>query len=193
MKRLALSLVAASAVMSMDVASAGDFDEGGWDETTAEVITYGMPVVALGITQLKGDKEGRKEWFWTLVATNAVHGATKLAFKDSEWGGRPGSTHRYSFPSGHTANGAAMSVFLWERYGWQYGVPAYLATSFVVWERVNDGKHHERDIYAGAAIGFLAAILITTPYVPEAARAADFTIVPVLASDNVGVQFSFRM
>jgi hypothetical protein len=194
MKRLTMSVLATSLAAALGPASAlAEFDEGGWDETTSEAITYGMPALAFGITQWKGDKEGRNEWFWTLVATNVVHGGTKLAFKDHEWGERPGSTHRYSFPSGHAANGVAMSEFLLERYGWRYGVPAYLATGFVIWERLNDEKHHERDIYVGSAIGFIAATWITEEYVPEKAKKAGLSILPVADAGSVGVLFSFRM
>lgn len=190
---LAYSLICMSVASAQtEPADDGGFDEGGWDETTAEIITYGMPVAALGIAQLKGDKEGRNEWFWTLVATNTLQGAVKLAFKDSEWGKRPGSTNRYSFPSGHTANGVAISEFLLERYGWRYGIPAYFGTGFVVWERLNDQKHNERDIYAGAAIGFIVATWITEEYIPKG-KNAPLAVVPVVDAENVGLLLHYRL
>lgn len=186
--RLNGALLAACALFAMPAHA--EFDEGGWDETTAEVITYGLPAVAFSIAHfMKEDKEGRNEWFWTLVGTNVIHGATKLAFKDHEWGKRPGSEHRYSFPSGHTANTVAMSEFLLERYGWRYAIPAYLGTGFVIWERLNDQKHHERDIYVGAAIGFLVSTWITEEYVPPqvAASLRGVSVVPVVDSSTAGL------
>ena len=51
-----------------------------------------------------------------------------------------------------------------KRYGWQYGVPAYAAASFVAYSRVEAGDHHPHDVIAGAAIGIVSSYIFTKPY-----------------------------
>jgi membrane-associated phospholipid phosphatase len=51
-----------------------------------------------------------------------------------------------------------------KRYGWIYGIPAYVAASFVGYSRVEEKAHYAHDVLAGAAIGILSSYLFTTPY-----------------------------
>lgn len=51
-----------------------------------------------------------------------------------------------------------------KRYGWEYGVPAYAAASFVAYSRVESGQHHPHDVIAGAGIGILSSYIFTKPY-----------------------------
>ena len=51
-----------------------------------------------------------------------------------------------------------------KRYGWEYGIPAYAAASFVAYSRVEAGEHHPHDVVAGAAIGIMSSYLFTRPY-----------------------------
>ncbi len=50
-----------------------------------------------------------------------------------------------------------------KRYGWDYGIPAYAAASFVGYSRVESGKHYAHDVVAGAAIGIIAVIFSPDP------------------------------
>ncbi|MBI2383795.1 MAG: phosphatase PAP2 family protein [Gammaproteobacteria bacterium] len=61
-----------------------------------------------------------------------------------------------SFPSGHTSISFAGAEFIRKQYGWGWGVPAYLAASYVGWSRVESGNHWTHDVLAGAAIGILS-------------------------------------
>ena len=54
--------------------------------------------------------------------------------------------------------------FMRERYGWEYGVPAYALASFVGYSRVESRQHYPHDVIAGAAIGILSSYLFTKPY-----------------------------
>jgi membrane-associated phospholipid phosphatase len=51
-----------------------------------------------------------------------------------------------------------------KRYGWEYGVPAYAAASFVAYSRVEANRHYPRDVIAGAGIGILSSYIFTRPY-----------------------------
>ncbi|HEX3664216.1 MAG TPA: hypothetical protein VHU23_03165 [Rhizomicrobium sp.] len=44
---------------------------------------------------------------------------------------RPDHSDNQSFPSDTAALAFAPAQFLWTRYGWQYGAPAYLAAGYV--------------------------------------------------------------
>jgi membrane-associated phospholipid phosphatase len=70
----------------------------------------------------------------------------------------------YSFPSGHTSSSFCSAEFLRARYGWRYGLPAYLAAAFVGYSRVESDHHYAHDVVASAAIGIASSYLFTTPY-----------------------------
>lgn len=69
-----------------------------------------------------------------------------------------------SFPSGHTSISFSAAEFMRERYGWEYGLPAYAVASFVGYSRVESNQHYPRDVVAGAAIGILSSYIFTKPY-----------------------------
>jgi len=69
-----------------------------------------------------------------------------------------------SFPSAHTSCSFTAAEFLRKRYGWEYGVPAYLAAAFVGYCRVEGNYHYTHDVIAGAAIGILSSYFLTDPY-----------------------------
>ena len=67
---------------------------------------------------------------------------------------RPDKSDFESFPSDTSALAFAPAQYLWDRYGWQYGVPAYLAAGFVGFSRIDAKKHHWYDVAASAGIAF---------------------------------------
>ena len=70
---------------------------------------------------------------------------------------------RLSFPSGHAASAFTGAAFLQMRYGWKFGVPAYLLAGYVGYSRVESKHHHTSDVVAGAAIGIAANLVFTRP------------------------------
>lgn len=105
------------------------------------------------------DATGRAQ----LAESAALTGATTLILKAAVDKKRPNG-HAHSFPSGHTSDAAFGAAFLQRRYGWTYGVPAYLLTGFVAWSRVESQEHFPEDVIAGAAIGIVASYLFTRTY-----------------------------
>ena len=61
----------------------------------------------------------------------------------------------------------AAAASLQNRYGWKIGIPAHLAASFVGLARVEANKHHWHDVLAGAALGEISGLLITSKKNPE--------------------------
>ena len=86
---------------------------------------------------------------------------------------------------GHTADSFAAATFINQRYGWEYGVPSYIAASYVAYTRVASDKHHIEDVLAGAAIGMLAGWYFTDPY-------EDISIIPLANNGTYGVLISGR-
>lgn len=66
---------------------------------------------------------------------------------------RPDGSDNYSFPSGHSATAFAFASVVGAEHPWYFGVPAYLAASFVAFSRINDNRHRFHDIAAGATLG----------------------------------------
>jgi membrane-associated phospholipid phosphatase len=95
----------------------------------------------------------------TAVTVGVTSGLQVVAVNEE----RPnGGSH--SFPSGHASFSFTMAEFMRKRYGWEYGIPAYVAASFVGYSRVEANDHYTHDVVAGAAIGILSSYIFTTPY-----------------------------
>ena len=93
---------------------------------------------------------------------------------------RPDGTGHHAFPSTHTAVAFNGSTFLMKRYGWKWGVPAYVVSSFVAWGRVKTDRHDWWDVLGGAAIGAGSAFIFTRPFVKN----VDVTISPTTFGDR---------
>ncbi len=111
----------------------------------------------------KGDYKGLLQLGESLAASVAVSYALKYTVSKE----RPDGSDNRSFPSNHTGFSFAGATFLQERYGWQWGLPAYVVSSYVAWGRVYSEQHDFWDVFAGAAIGTGSAFLLTTPFAKE--------------------------
>ncbi len=89
---------------------------------------------------------------------------TAYALKQIVHERRPDGSDFQSFPSETTALSASGSSFLWARYGWTYGLPAFAATQFVSYSRVQAKKHHWYDTLASSAIAAGYGYVLTTPF-----------------------------
>ena len=67
-----------------------------------------------------------------------------------------------------------------KRYGWKWGVSAYVVSSFVAWGRVHTDRHDWWDVLGGAAIGAGTAFIFTRPFV----KGADVSIAPTAFGDS---------
>jgi membrane-associated phospholipid phosphatase len=123
-------------------------------------IAIALPVVAGAITLYKNDTTGLAELgVDTFLTVGTVYGLSRIVREE-----RPDHSDQHSFPSNTTALAAAPAAFLWQRYGWQYGVPAYAAAAFVAYSRVDGQKHHWWDVATSGAIGLAYSEIFTTRY-----------------------------
>ena len=146
------------------------FKPGTWDGTFFEKAgrDLGSPVTLVGGTAayaLSGWASGDKEQVETagimslgLVGTSAtVQGLKHLTGRT-----RPDGSDDYSFPSGHTANSFLAAAVLAKEYGGATAIVSYGAASFVGASRIFGGRHHFSDVLAGAVIGQLFGLLVTS-------------------------------
>lgn len=145
------------------------------------LVMTAIPVSAIGIAFFKHDVEGEKQWLRNLAANQALTSVARLGFNETDWGRRPNG-HPYGFPSGHVAFAGSGAAFLSERYGWQYGVPAWLATAYVAYNRVDNHDHRWRDVIASGLISYGVGKLFVTP---ENAT----HIAPVIGPEWIGMRW----
>jgi membrane-associated phospholipid phosphatase len=124
--------------------------------TYSDIAQYAIPGTAGAISIAKKDGTG----FLQLgVGVGITYGVTR-AFKFGINSERPnGGAH--SFPSGHVSGAFSGASYLHYRYGWQWGLPAYVAASFVGYSRVKTDAHHWYDVVGGAVIANLVAYVLT--------------------------------
>lgn len=152
--------------------------------TTGEIgdaLEFVVPAAGLAGSLIKRDWQGSRQFAYGLLSTIAVtHGLKATISKE-----RPDKRDDDSFPSSHTAVTMHTAAYLHERYGWRYGLPAYLAAAYVGYSRVHDERHDEQDVLAGALVGYVAGRLFTTRY-------QQLEVVPLVGEDVVGLTLRLR-
>jgi membrane-associated phospholipid phosphatase len=128
-------------------------------KSSTKVADFGktaMPLTALGISLIKLD--------WLGAALSQVL-AQGLYMTNSKFEHRIGKKRPCgcsgAFPSGHMIMYASSSSYLHYRYGWQYGLPAYLATIGFSVDRVNNKAHSWGDMLGTFAIVNLVTYIVT--------------------------------
>jgi membrane-associated phospholipid phosphatase len=153
----------------------------GADDISGHAVMAAIPVTALAIAYFSDDVEGEKQWLRNLLANQLLTSAARLGFNYTSWGKRPNGDG-YGFPSGHVAFAGAGASFLQERYGWKYGVPAWLLTGYVAYVRVDNNDHRWRDVVASSVLAYGVAKLFVTP------ENATY-LAPVIGPDYLGLRW----
>lgn len=128
-------------------------------QSAGDLLQFVLPAAAAGLTLGYEDGQGALEFGESAALTLGVTYGLKYAVNER----RPNGGSQ-SFPSAHTSISFSAAEFMRERYGWEYGVPAYALASFVGYSRVESRQHYPHDVIAGAAIGILSSYLFTKPY-----------------------------
>jgi len=128
-------------------------------ETAGDILQFAIPATAAGLTLSHRDGQGAMQLAESIALNVGVTYVLKYAIDEPrpDHGGQ-------SMPSGHTSISFTGAEFMRKRYGWEYGLPAYAAASFVAYSRVEAHRHHPRDVIAGAGIGILSSYIFTRPY-----------------------------
>ncbi len=127
-------------------------------DSAGKDIAIAMPIAAGGIALLH-------DWDWKgveqLTFDVGTTVGTALLLKQVVHEERPDHSDSQSFPSDTAALAFAPAAFLWDRYGWQYGAPAYAAAAYVGWSRVDAKEHHWWDVVTSAGIAWSYSHFIT--------------------------------
>jgi membrane-associated phospholipid phosphatase len=151
-------------------------------EKAGQAVAIALPVLAGGISIAKNDWTGLEEMG---VVTGATVG-TAFLLKYVVHEERPDHSDDHSFPSDTAALAFAPANFLWDRYGWEYGLPAYAAAAFVGYSRVESKQHHWWDVATSAGMAWGFNRLITTRYIREYNIQAGAYLTPHAAFVTVG-------
>ena len=119
-------------------------------ESMGTGVAIALPLVAGGISLYKDDRTGLAQLTVDTLATVGTAYALKNIVREQ----RPDKSDFQSFPSDTSALAFAPAQFLWDRYGWQYGLPAYAAAIFIGYSRIDAKKHHWYDVAASAGFAF---------------------------------------
>ena len=153
----------------------------GEKELPADIVTGLMPLTTYAIAHFKDDDEGKKQFLRSNAVSLVLNSTLRLAFNETTWGERPNGSP-YGFPSGHVAFVTSSAAYLQDRYGWQYGVPAYALVGYVAHVRVDTDHHRWRDVAAAAALSFGVSKLFVTP------ENASY-LAPVIGPDFMGMRW----
>ncbi|MDH4231150.1 MAG: phosphatase PAP2 family protein [Nitrospirota bacterium] len=149
-------------------------------ETAGDAVALAAPATALVMTLTRSDREGAFQFLESYAVSSAVTIGLKYTVKERRPNGE-----KHSFPSFHTSSAFTAATFIRNRYGWRYGIPAYLAASFVGWSRIESKEHWTRDVLGGAAIGVASAFIFTKPY-------KGAVVTPVVGEHFLGFALSRR-
>ena len=152
-------------------------------ELYGDIAQIAIPGFAGVASLYRKDYDGALQLAVGTSATLALVGGIKYA-ADTE---RPDGGAR-SFPSGHTAAAFAGASYLHYRYGWEWGLPTYVAAAVVGYSRVEADRHYWYDVVAGAAMANLIAYVVTDRF------DEDVVIIPVLdlGKHDFGLLARFR-
>ena len=153
-------------------------------DTSTDVVAIALPAAALVGTLCMKDWKGLLQGVETAAVTAGVTYLLKYTVKER----RPDGSDLHSFPSGHTAVSFATATYLQRRYGWKFGVPAYVLSTYVGWGRCFAKRHYWYDVIAGGAIGAGSALIFTRPW----AKKHNLQISPISDGCCVGVYASFE-
>jgi len=126
---------------------------------TSDALAIGLPLLAAGKAFTSGDSEGVKELTYTLGTTLVAAQTLKALVHEK----RPDGSGNDSFPSGHTAIAFAAARFYDKRYNPEASAFLYAAAGLTALARVKADKHYNKDVLAGAALGYASAEYFTRP------------------------------
>jgi membrane-associated phospholipid phosphatase len=123
--------------------------------------------------------EKNREFSKVLIEALAVNGITTGVLQVAVNQHDP-SGDKYGWPSGHTSSSFTVASVLHEYYGWQVGVPAYMAAGFLAATRAGDRKHNVSDLIFGAGLGIVIGHSVARGELPQL---GGFAVLPYAGED----------
>ncbi|MBO7609212.1 MAG: phosphatase PAP2 family protein [Muribaculaceae bacterium] len=160
-------------------------------ERSTDVLCLAPSATGLVKAVVENDKKGMLQLGLSTATGLALnYGLNACIKKDRpEMPENPSWSDRHAFPSTHAMAAFDGATFLMRRYGWKWGVPAYVVSTYVAWGRVHSDRHDWWDVLGGAAVGAGSALIFTRPFVKD----VDLTIAPVtFGNQGTGVYVSVK-
>lgn len=152
--------------------------------TSGDIGVALIPVAGLTAILINKDWQGLKQGALSGITTLGITYVLKYAVKKE----RPDRSDNHSFPSMHTSVSFAAAAFIQRRYGWKWGIPAYVVSTYVGWSRVYGKKHDWWDVAAGAVIGAGSSYIFTRPF----AKKHELTLSPMAGDGHCGIYASMK-
>ena len=111
-------------------------------ETTTDILMFITPVAGFAGSLAIGDYQGTKQIIFSGATNLAMTYALKYVIRKE----RPDHSDHHAFPSSHTSVSFQGASFIQRRYGWKFGLPAYLLSAYVGWGRTYAKKHDWCDV-----------------------------------------------
>ena len=156
MSYLCLKIGALTMATFLNIAFAGGAQN--WAKAS-DVLAMGLPLVAVDKALTSGDTNDIKDLTYSLGTALLATQGLKSSIHES----RPDGSGNDSFPSGHTAISFAAARFYEKRYGSEASPYLYAAAGLTALARVKADKHYNKDVLAGAALGYASAEYFTRP------------------------------
>ena len=183
--RRTLTAAAALLILVPLQAQAGTKTYGNKTITDAgDILRFALPAAAAGISLYKDDYTGLFQFAIAYGATVGIAEGLKHVVHER----RPDGSDYKSFPSASAASAQAASAYLWHRYGWEYGVPAFGLALFTGYSRVQAKKHHWYDVAASDVISLGVNYLVVSRY--HEPQPYDFSM--GASPDGVSVRFAMN-
>ena len=99
--------------------------------TSGDIGAVLLPVAGLTAILVNRDWQGLKQGALAGITTLGATYILKYAVKKE----RPDKSDMHSFPSMHTSVSFTAAGFIQRRYGWKWGIPAYVVSTYVGWSR----------------------------------------------------------
>ena len=135
--------------------------------TSGKAVAYAMPAVAAGVTIYKRDWTGLAQLTVATGVTYAAAYGLKQIVKSCRPYAKPcvhGGSGWDSFPSTTSAIASAPSSFMWNRYGWEWGLPMFVVSKYPSYALQKARRNKIWDGLATTAISWGVNALVTTRY-----------------------------
>lgn len=143
--RRAIVVCAALLIPASASAASGDLRKVG------NILTVALPVTAIGVSLLH-HRDWRGLGEFAVSAGLTVGSAYMIRQMVRER--RPDGSDFHTLTPPDLALADASADYMWSRYGWRYGVPAYLASALVSYSLSDAKKNHWYDTLASGALAF---------------------------------------
>jgi membrane-associated phospholipid phosphatase len=161
-----------------------------------DTFQFANPIMAHAETILRGDDEGRHQFYKHALFCTIMTQGLKEGFNHTSLGVRPNGG-RGNTPSGHSAAALTAASFMRERYGIGEAIPYYALALLVGASRVDAGVHDPHSVLVALLLTELSAEKFVDPQGDMGADHTSYSVpdqlwAPLVISDNENTYFGVQ-